>query len=396
MRRTQLSSRWSCSSSRIHRREHSRRPPPRRPTQPAAVPELALSFAPPAAVPPSLALSGPRTSSHLQPWSSISARRAPTSRGRGRFIAKPGSGARLASCSPRPPSSSWPAPARRGPVRRPPTWETCMRSERRRRYHLAALVLSAGVGTLACSSPHSFVVLELELEHGSPPISGIESIRVEVTQGTASIQALSYPAPGLVIDAVVPTADGGATDVDGGAGSPKTLSVEFSNGVKGTVSFDVAAVDGSGCIIGQRRADVVIRRGAVAQGIIPLVPRHDCTADGGSTDGGGDDGATFAGCNPRSPSSGSGLLARLVSSVRSTVPTRRPTACRAAPAPPAASARATRTAPPDRSVSITGRRAARRKFACSFAIPPRTARPSAPAGAARAASARASSPATEC
>jgi len=184
-----------------------------------------------------------------------------------------------------------------------------MRSESPRRYALAALVLSAGASTVACSSPHSFVVLNLELAPASPHISGIQSIRVEVTQGTASIQDLSYPAPGLVIDALAPTGDdGGATDADGGAGSPKTLSVEFSNGVKGTVSFDVSAIDGSGCTIGHGRADVAIRRGAVAQGIIAFVPRHDCTGDGGAMDGGGDDGATFAGCDPTSPSSGPGLL----------------------------------------------------------------------------------------
>jgi hypothetical protein len=218
-----------------------------------------------------------------------------------------------------------------------------MGSNRERRSDLlgvAALALTLASG--ACSSPRSFVILDLELAPGAPgPITHVGAVRVHVTQGSASVNDLTFkvtaPASGLVIDAFAPggdagtptdaggtptdaggtPADAGSTPADAGsapadAGMVKTLSVDFSSTVTGTVSFDVDTIDTSGCIVGQGHTDVVIRKGAVAEGSVALTPQppHDCNGDGGSPDGSpdaSDGGPTFPGCDPMSPQTGAGL-----------------------------------------------------------------------------------------
>jgi hypothetical protein len=124
-------------------------------------------------------------------------------------------------------------------------------------------------------------------------------------------------AGGTPTDAGGTPADAGSTPADAGsapadAGMVKTLSVDFSSTVTGTVSFDVDTIDTSGCIVGQGHTDVVIRKGAVAEGSVALTPQppHDCNGDGGSPDGSpdaSDGGPTFPGCDPMSPQTGAGL-----------------------------------------------------------------------------------------
>jgi hypothetical protein len=204
-----------------------------------------------------------------------------------------------------------------------------MGSDRKRRP--AVLGVAALASTLtgaACSSPHSYVILDLELAPNAPgPITNVGSVRIHVSQGTTSVNDLTYkvttPPTGLVIDAFTPGGDGGApadgglADAGGSAdgGTIKTLSVDFSSNVTGTVSFQVTAIDTSHCIVGQGITEVVIRKGAVAEGIVAFTPQapHDCNADvdGGSTDGappdGGDGGPTFPGCEPMHPQTGADL-----------------------------------------------------------------------------------------
>lgn len=159
----------------------------------------------------------------------------------------------------------------------------------------------------ACSSPQSFVVLDLELAPGSSgPIAGITAVTVHVTQGTSHIKDLTYQAPGLAIDAVASvTTDGGASAAD--AGRPKTLSVDFSSGIAGTVSFRVQALGDHGCL-GEGTRDVVIRKGSVAEGIVSLsAAACPSGVDGGAPDG-GDGGPTFPGCDPMSPATGAGTV----------------------------------------------------------------------------------------
>jgi hypothetical protein len=206
-----------------------------------------------------------------------------------------------------------------------------MGSERSRSLALgaAALALISGI-CAACSSPRSFVILDLELAPEAPgPITNVGALRVHVAQGMASINVLTFPvkapASGLVIDAYAPGGDGGASEGGAGdGGTVKTLSVDFSSAVTGTISFDVDAIDKSDCIVGQGHTDVVIRKGSVAERIVALTPQppHDCGADldggapdsappdSGPSDGGppdGGDGSTFPGCDPVSPQTGAGL-----------------------------------------------------------------------------------------
>jgi hypothetical protein len=169
-----------------------------------------------------------------------------------------------------------------------------MRSEPLRRVTVAAAGLAvAGVAFAAtfvasCSSSKSFIVLDLQVDPSvsTAPLSGVESVQVEVTQG-AHMPILTYPYPSDLapIDAVHYT----------------TLSVNFSGGDTGDVTFFVRALDGNGCYVAQSDATVVpIKKDAINSAVVFLKPGFSCPADAGVPDGG----TTFPGCDPASPGTG--------------------------------------------------------------------------------------------
>jgi hypothetical protein len=148
-----------------------------------------------------------------------------------------------------------------------------------------ALLLAAAVaGALGCSNPESFIVLALEST--STPITGVEEITVVVTQGTAQMKTLTYPASSLTF----------VSDANFGPNIMGTLSIGFSGGQSGDVHFDITAYDARGCAIGTGGVIVTIRRGASVETVVQLRPEESCTGDAGAPDLA--PGATFPGCDP--------------------------------------------------------------------------------------------------
>jgi hypothetical protein len=156
----------------------------------------------------------------------------------------------------------------------------------------AAGALALALWLFGCSSPQSFVVLALQ--SASPtPLVDVAQLTVVVSRGTTEMKTLSYEASDLTIVADADTSGG-------------TLSVSFSGGETGDITFDVTALDPQGCAIGHGAAIVTIRKGAVNEGIVALTAEQACAADAADaadaeTDTASGSGAEFPGCDPARP-----------------------------------------------------------------------------------------------
>jgi hypothetical protein len=139
----------------------------------------------------------------------------------------------------------------------------------------------AAFASAGCSSPQSFVVLVLESSTATP-LTGVERLTVAVSKGTTQMKTLTYGASDLTLVA----------DADLRTG---TLSVSFSSGETGDITFQVDAFDAQGCRIGDGNVPATIIKGATSEVIVVLAAASDCPADGGEPDAG--DAGGFGGCN---------------------------------------------------------------------------------------------------
>jgi hypothetical protein len=137
----------------------------------------------------------------------------------------------------------------------------------------------------ACSSPSSYVILLLEPSIPTP-ITSVTQITVDVSKTSGQRRTLTYTANDLTL---LPDA---STDLG-------TLSVGFSSGETGDVTFFVTAQDGHGCIRGTGTIIITIKKGATVEGIVNLAPGPACGADGGAPDA--MPGQVFPGCDPARP-----------------------------------------------------------------------------------------------
>jgi hypothetical protein len=138
---------------------------------------------------------------------------------------------------------------------------------------------------LACTSPHSYVILLLE-PSGSTAITGVSQVTVDISKTSGVRRTLTYPATDLTLQPDASLAMG-------------TLSVAFSGDETGDVTFFVTALDAHGCIRGTGGAIITIKKGAVVEGIVPLAPGPVCSGDGGASDAAS--GRAFPGCDPARP-----------------------------------------------------------------------------------------------
>jgi hypothetical protein len=156
-----------------------------------------------------------------------------------------------------------------------------MRSERLAVTALAALALGAG-----CSEPDSFIVLSLQSSTATP-IDDVSMIEVQVSGSSSNkMRTLDYPAHGMSINQT----------------EKKTLSVEFSHGETGTVTFVVDLRNAMDCTFAHGTATAAITKGSVAETTVLLAAvALDCShADGGAPDG-PPSGTTLPGCDPVNP-----------------------------------------------------------------------------------------------
>jgi hypothetical protein len=160
-----------------------------------------------------------------------------------------------------------------------------MRSER-----ILAAVFAAGLMLGAgCSEPESFIVLSLRTTNPTP-IDNVAQIQVQVS-GSRS-RTLVYEAHGMSIN---------QTEV-------KTLSVGFSHGETGNVTFTVDLLNNLGCSIGNGKVTQEIKKGNTVEATVSLAAGLDCSiADGGTPEV--PPGSTLPGCDPvtpQAPDGGSG------------------------------------------------------------------------------------------
>jgi hypothetical protein len=154
---------------------------------------------------------------------------------------------------------------------------------------MSAALLSLALGT-GCARPKSYVVLKLE---SGTPIADIRSVVVGVHQGDTLSTTLTYPAsPGITIDVT----------------HPADLSVSFTGGQSGTVTFQVTLYDQYNCKVGESTPATgvigIIKGGNVGEVIIALSAYGGCSTKDGGADG--SPGMTFPGCDPVSPGCGMG------------------------------------------------------------------------------------------
>jgi hypothetical protein len=165
-----------------------------------------------------------------------------------------------------------------------------------------ALALPVALSVAACSSsPQSFVVLDLEhdpTETSVTAIADITTVEVDVSGGTP--QAGTTPMRTLDYDARV--LDGGSLTIQNPP-ALGTLSVSFSGGERGSVTFSVSLVDGQSCVVGQGTASTVLRPGGIVELVVFIRTAHNCNQDGGTPDG-GEGGVTFPGCDTVDPTAG--------------------------------------------------------------------------------------------
>ncbi|HZL16833.1 MAG TPA: hypothetical protein VFG23_03700 [Polyangia bacterium] len=166
-----------------------------------------------------------------------------------------------------------------------------MRSEPRRAAAIAApalpLALCLALSAVGCSSPQSFIVLVVE---SSPPtpIAHVATLSVVVSKGTTEMKTLTFPANDLTVLSVAS---------DAGVG-PGTLSVGFSGGESGDITFAVKALDAQGCDLGDGTTIVTLKISASNEGIVELSPATGCPTDGAAPGTGGmDGGSAFGGCD---------------------------------------------------------------------------------------------------
>jgi hypothetical protein len=148
-----------------------------------------------------------------------------------------------------------------------------------------AFVIAAG-----CSSqPVSYIVLSLTT---TPPasITGVADIQVDVSDGLRLMQSLTYHAsPEATID----------------QDHVNTLSVGFTNGETGNITFNLKALNSRGCVIGMPTAATKqdIKKGGTAYApMTTLTPTTICT----NTDAGTPEvpeGTPLPGCDPVDPQS---------------------------------------------------------------------------------------------
>jgi len=151
---------------------------------------------------------------------------------------------------------------------------------------IATATLALG-GLGACSeSPVSFVVLSLQSATATP-IPGVDKIRVSVAKGQTQMRVLTYDGKGATIDQV----------------TMNTLSVGFSSGESGLITFDVDVMNAAGCTVGHGTTSKDIAVGAVATATVALAAGTICVPDGGAPDSGGPEGGVLPGCDPVNPSS---------------------------------------------------------------------------------------------
>ncbi len=143
----------------------------------------------------------------------------------------------------------------------------------------AGLLAATGLG---CSSPQSYIVLQLD--SSSTPIVNVAQITVVVSQGTTEMETLTYQAGSLAV--VI-------SDANANMG---TLSVSFSGNQAGDIKFLVTALDARGCAIGVGAALISIIKGATNEGTVFLMPEQLCTGDAGAPDL--PPGTPFPGCDP--------------------------------------------------------------------------------------------------
>ena len=140
-----------------------------------------------------------------------------------------------------------------------------------------------------CSEPESFIVLSLRTTNPTP-IDNVAQIQVQVS-GSRS-RTLVYEAHGMSIN---------QTEV-------KTLSVGFSHGETGNVTFTVDLLNNLGCSIGNGKVTQEIKKGNTVEATVSLAAGLDCSiADGGTPEV--PPGSTLPGCdpvNPQAPDGGSG------------------------------------------------------------------------------------------
>jgi hypothetical protein len=152
----------------------------------------------------------------------------------------------------------------------------------------AAFAAALGAASSSgCSPPDSFIVLSLR-SMTVDGIANVANIQVDVSNVRGKMQTLVYRAYGTTIDQT----------------TEKNLSVGFSSGETGSVSFDVMARNDLGCIIGKSTGPtaVDIRKGNVAFGKVTLMALStpDCSSpDGGAPDG--PVGTPLPGCDPVNP-----------------------------------------------------------------------------------------------
>ena len=157
------------------------------------------------------------------------------------------------------------------------------------------LSILASVAAIGCNTPQSYVILLLE-PSASNPITDITQITVDVSKASGEKRTLTYSAGDLTL---WPDAS-----VDMG-----TLSVGFSGGETGDVTFSVTAQDSRGCIRGTGTTFLTIKKGAIVEGPVQLMPGPMCSADGGATDGAPV--RAFPGCDPVHPVCAGGATCQL-------------------------------------------------------------------------------------
>jgi hypothetical protein len=174
----------------------------------------------------------------------------------------------------------------------------------RRAWAAVSLSLSLAFSMGACSSrPVSFVVLDLEhdpMETSVTAIADITTVEVVVSGGTSQDGA----APMRTLDYDARVLDGGSLTIQNPP-ALGTLSVSFSGGERGSVTFDVSLIDGQSCVVGHGTASTVLRPGGIVELVVFITTMHTCGAQDGGTPDGGEGGVTFPGCDTVDPTAGS-------------------------------------------------------------------------------------------
>jgi hypothetical protein len=172
-----------------------------------------------------------------------------------------------------------------------------VRSEPRRTAAVAApalplaFFLCLALSAVGCSSPQSFIVLVVESSTPTP-IAHVATLSVVVSKGTTEMKTLTFPAHDLTVLGV-------GSDAGVGQG---TLSVGFSGGESGDITFAVKALDAQGCDLGDGTTIVTLKIGASNAGIVELGPGTGCPTDGATSGTGGTDGGSvLGGCDPVHP-----------------------------------------------------------------------------------------------